>query len=581
MITLDLTINLQIDKEYKTYIKMIPFRNNLIFLVLLFLASKNYAQQKSIILGRPTDTSITASILFDQNVQYYFEYGNQSGNYSNTTTVYSNVLNVPDEIDLAGLTPNTQYYYRMQYKTIGANNYTATTEYKFHTQRATGENFTFTVEADEHLYSNYSNTAMYQTTLANEATENPDFMLSLGDIFGDDHTPTTTTSADMDVLHKNYRQYLGQICHSVPFYVCLGNHEGENDYFLNVNGIYTTATNSLPAAPNGIGVWGTQWRKYYYPNPFPNNFYNGNTYSESFGIGLPENYYSWTWGDALFVVLDVYRTEIFPGSTPADGSKPQNWDWTLGQTQYQWMRGVLENSTATHKFVFAHHSRGQGRGGIAWATGYEWGGMQSNQYKFDQYRPGWGKPIQKVFEDTGVDIFFQGHDHLYAKEQLNGVIYQEVPMPSDATYTFGYSANSTAYTDVTLDGTGHIKVNVTPDCVTVDYVKSYIPGSNGSAGHTNGEIGYSYTVGTCALNSNQISSTKSEVIAFPNPANKILTIYFTDNSYNHHYEITNLLGQSIVFFETNEMDISKIPDGVYFLRIDKNSSLTKKIIIKH
>ena len=570
--------------KYRIYLYDLSFKRHYhFFITMLFLIcfQNNYCQQKSIILGRPTNNSVTASILFDQNVQYYLEYGLQSGTYTNTSSIYTNALNVPDEIDLTGLAPNSKYFYRMQYKLIGASTYTATPVYHFQTQRAPGSNFTFTVEADEHLYSNYSNTAMYQTTLANEASENPDFMLSLGDIFGDDHAPTVTSSNDMDILHKNYREYLGAVCTSIPFYVCLGNHEGENDYFLNVNGIYTTATNSLPAAPNGIGVWGTQWRKYYYPNPFPNNFYSGNSTVEDFGIGMPENYYSWTWGDALFVVLDVYRTEIFPGATPADGSKPQNWDWTLGQAQYLWMRSVLENSTATHKFVFAHHSRGQGRGGSAWATGYEWGGMQSNQYKFDQYRPGWGKPIQKVFEDTGVDIFFQGHDHLYAKEQLNGVVYQEVPMPSDATYTFGYTANATAYTDVTLDGTGHIKVNVTPDCVTVDYIKSYIPGTTGSAGHTNGEIGYSYTVGTCALNSNQASTTKSEVIAFPNPANDTLNIYFTDNSYNHHYEISNIIGQSILQFESNEIDISRIPDGAYFLRIDGNSSLTKKIIIKH
>lgn len=568
----------------KNYLHKFLTNNKLmLFVMLLFLlfTQSNYSQQKSIILGRPTNNSVTASILFDQYVQFYLEYGLQSGTYTNTSVVYNNTLNVPDEIDLTGLAPNSKYFYRMQYKLVGATNYVATPEYHFQTQRAPGSNFTFTVEADEHLYSNYSNTAMYQTTLTNEASENPDFMISLGDIFGDDHAPTLTTSNDMDILHKNYREYLGAVCPSIPFYVCLGNHEGENDYYLNVNGIYTTAANSLPAAPNGIGVWGTQWRKYYYPNPFPNNFYSGNSTVEDFGIGMPENYYAWTWGDALFVVLDVYRTQIFPGSTPADGSKPQNWDWTLGQSQYLWMRGVLENSTATHKFVFAHHSRGQGRGGIVWAPGFEWGGMQGNQYKFDQYRPGWGKPIQKVFEDTGVDIFFQGHDHLYAKEQLNGVVYQEVPMPSDATYTFGYTANSDAYTDVTLDGSGHIKVNVTPDCVTVDYVKSYIPGTTGSEGHTNGEIGYSYSIGACALNSNQVSTTQSEVIAYPNPAKDTLTIYFTDNSTNHQYELTTIIGQSILKFESKELDTSKIPDGIYFLKIDKNNNWTKKIIINH
>jgi hypothetical protein len=539
-----------------------------ILLSLLYIPLTIIAQQKSIILGRPTNNSVTASILFDQNVTYFIEYGIQSGTYTNTTTVNNNVMNVPDEIDLTGLTPNTKYYYRMQYKTIATSSYLITSEYSFHTQRAPGSSYTFTVESDEHLYDIKGDRNMYQVTLANELADQPDFMLSLGDIFGDDHTPNTTTSADMDALHKDYRQYLGQVCHSVPFYVCLGNHEGENDYYLN------------QTPPNNIGIWGTQWRKYYYPNPFPNSFYSGNTQLESYGINTPENYYSWTWGDALFVVLDVYRTEIFPGATPADGSKPTNWDWTLGYSQYLWMRNVLENSTATHKFVFAHHSRGQGRGGIVWAPGFEWGGMQGTQYKFDQYRPGWGKPIHQVFVDSGVDIFFQGHDHLYAKEQLNGVIYQEVPMPSDITYTIGYTANATAYTDVTMDGTGHIRVNVTPTCVTVDYVKAYIPGSAGSTGHINREIGYSYTVGPCALQANQ-NEIDDEFTVYPNPANNNLFLNFKDNSVKPKVTIRNTLGQIILTTNSTIIDTSTITDGVYFIEIEEETKIIKKIIIKH
>ncbi len=558
---------------------MLKFQFSISFHVFIFLLgfgvfNTSYSQEKSIILGRPTATSVTASVLFDQNVVYYFEYGTQSGNYSSTTSNYNNVLNVPDEIDLTNLLPNAQYYYRIQYKLIGAASYTTTPEYKFHTQRAPGENFTFTVESDEHLYDIKGNRSMYQVTLANEAADNPDFMLSLGDIFGDDHSPLTTTSSDMDALHKDYRQYLGQICHSIPFYVCLGNHEGENDYYLN------------QTPPNNIGIWGTQWRKYYYPNPFPNSFYSGNTVTENYGIGTPENYYAWTWGDALFVVLDVYRTEIAPGSSPADPGKPNNWDWTLGKTQYDWMRSVLENSTAKHKFVFAHHSRGQGRGGVVWAPGYEWGGMQNNQYKFDQYRPGWGKPIQKVFEDTGVDVFFQGHDHMFAKEQLNGVVYQEVPMPSDITYTIGYTANATAYTDPAvdptcsrLDGTGHIRVNVTPNCVTVDYVKAYIPGTNGSAGHNNGEIGYSYTIGSCDLETNQ-TQLQNEFVAYPNPTNNNLYLNFKDDASAFSGVIRNTLGQIVLKVNANVIDTSILVNGVYFLEIE-GIATSKKIIVKH
>ena len=94
------------------------FKKYTLFFLFFFYFLKGISQQQSIVLGRPTDTSITASILFDQNVQYYLEYGTQSGVYTNTSIVYTNVLNVPDEIDLTGLISNTQYYYRMKYKLV-------------------------------------------------------------------------------------------------------------------------------------------------------------------------------------------------------------------------------------------------------------------------------------------------------------------------------------------------------------------------------------------------------------------------------------------------------------------------------
>ena len=544
------------------------FKRFIIVILIISISESAHAQQKSIILGRPTDTSITASILFDQNVYYYIEYGTVSGAYPLVTTTYTNVSNTPDEIDLVNLVANTKYYYRMVYKLVGSANFNTTPEYSFNTQRSPGNAFTFTIESDEHLYDKKGIREMYQVTLANEAADKPDFMLSLGDIFGDDHTPTTTTSADMDALHKDYRQYLGATCHSVPFFVCLGNHEGENDYYLNQN------------PPFNIGVWGTQWRKFYYPNPYPNNFYTGNTTSENYGINTPENYYSWTWGDALFVVLDVYRTEISPGATPADPAKPQNWDWTLGRTQYNWMRSVLENSTAKHKFVFAHHTRGQGRGGIATATQFEWGGIDGNQYKFDQYRPGWGKPIHQVFVDTKVDIFFQGHDHLFAKEELNGVVYQEVPMPSDITYTIGYTANAGAYPNGNaMNGTGHIRVNVSPSCVKVDYVKAYMP-LDATLSHPNGEVAFTYTTGNCALGVNDPKPEEFLKI-FPNPANTKLNIQFADASSNQHCSLINSVGQSVLEFDSNEINTTNIPDGIYFLKVAALKNYTKKIIIKH
>ena len=171
------------------------FKKLVLIVMLIAITTSNFAQQKSIILGRPTNNSITASILFDQNVNYYLEYGTSTGVYTNSSPVYTNTSNVPDEIDLTNLLSNTKYFYRVQYKTMASSNYTAAAEYSFQTQRAVGSNFVFTVEADEHLYDHKGDATMYQITLANQAADHPDFMLSLGDTFGDDHTPLTTTDA--------------------------------------------------------------------------------------------------------------------------------------------------------------------------------------------------------------------------------------------------------------------------------------------------------------------------------------------------------------------------------------------------
>jgi hypothetical protein len=113
-----------------------------LFLALLFgYLSASNAQTNNIILGRPTDTTITASVMFDQNAQFYLQYGTVSGNYTNTTSVINAISNTPEEVDLKNLLPNTRYYYRMQYKLPSATNFTATLEYNFITKRAAGSSF--------------------------------------------------------------------------------------------------------------------------------------------------------------------------------------------------------------------------------------------------------------------------------------------------------------------------------------------------------------------------------------------------------------------------------------------------------
>lgn len=529
-------------------------------LSIFYSAGQNY----SIILGRPTDVSVTANILFDRNVDYYFQYGIQSGNYTDSTGILYNVQDVPDEIDLQNLLADVKYYYVVKYKLTNSSVYSSSPEYSFHTQRAIGSSFTFTVESDEHLYDKKGVQSIYQLCLNNQAQDEPDFMLSLGDIFGDDHHPDSSSSPEFDSLHKAYRPFLGSLCHSVPFYVCLGNHEGENDYYLGQN------------PPNNIAVWGTLWRKYYYPNPFPNSFYSGNTDNEPFGMGQPENYYSWTWGNALFVVLDVYRDEN--DTSP----KPKNWNWSLGLPQYTWLQNTLQNSTAQFKFVFAHHVRGQGRGGITEARLFEWGGYEQNgaSYTFPTNRPGWAMPIHDLFRTYGVNVFFQGHDHLFAHEVMDSVTYQEVPMPSDSTYEIGMLANADAYTADTIGGTGHLRVHVEPNCVTVDFVRAWLPADTIGGLHQNGEVAFSYSVGACT-NVIDENSSSDEVKIFPNPATERIVVQFKNQPSDLKISLINAVGQTLVESKNSLIDVSALPNGIYFLLIESDGSrINKKVVVQ-
>lgn len=537
----------------------------ILYISFFLLVLRLPAQTINEILGRPADSTITVSIMVNQPAEVFWEYSTQPGNHTGTTRVYTTARDIPLEVDFTGLTPDTKYYYRTRYRIAGSTgSFMTGPEHFFHTQRAQGSTFTFTVESDEHLYDKKGVRSIYQVCLANQAADGPDFMLSLGDIFGDDHQPLTTTSSDMDQLHEDYRPYLGSICHSVPFYVCLGNHEGESDYYL------------AQTPPDNIGVYGTLWRKFYYPNPFPNAFYSGNTETEPYGMGNPENYYSWTWGDALFVVLDAYRYQ-------SEGSaKPGKWDWTLGYPQYSWLRTTLEASNAKFKFVFAHHTLGQGRGGVKTAGLYEWGGYNADgvTWGFDQYRPGWGKPIHQLFVDNRVNIFFQGHDHLFAREVLDGVIYQEVPMPSDSTYEIGMLANADAYLSDTYGGTGHLRVTVSPTDVSVDFVRAFLPADTVSGNHHNREVpfGYSLKFGESVEDS---ELGEGELIkVFPNPANSRVIISLPGSSEQFQILLFNATGQNIIDTRLKEIDLSGIPDGFYFIKIIIGDKITtKKIII--
>ena len=495
-------------------------KKTLYLFALLLIATAAQAQilQHSELLGRPTDNSITIKMFFADTVDVYAEYGTSTGVYTNQTGTQTFVADSPVVIVISGLQADTKYFYRVQCKHTGSANFNARPEFSFHTQRSAGSTYTFVVQADPQLDSN-SDTALYRLCLQNQLDDAPDFMIDLGDFLMTDKLKDNTNQIPHDTIPYRchlFRSYYETGCHSVPLFIALGNHEGEAGWNLNGNS-------------NNIAVWDAQERKKYFVNPQPDNFYTGDTTNHAY-IGKRENYYAWSWGDAQFIILDPYwYTNVKPDSL-------NGWRWTLGKGQYDWLKQTLETSTAKFKFVFAHQLIGgdpQGRGGVEFADSYEWGGNNLDGTPgFATNRQGWYKPIKDLLTENRVNIFFHGHDHLYDQQLKDCLVYQETPQPSLANFN---STSAAAYGYVTgqiLNNSGHLRVTVSPNGTTVEYVRAYLPASENANRH-NKDVSATYFIGATncydSLNTGVPvlwNSNYADELVYPNPFSQETKIEF-------------------------------------------------------
>lgn len=438
------------------------------------------------LLGAPTDVGFLLSMVPGADLEAYVEVTPASGGTTVTTAVQTGKANVPMLFSVEGLTPSTRHTYRVLSKAVGTTAFVARPPRSVQTRRAPGESFTFTVQADSHL-DDKSSVELYHRTLDLVAAAEPDFHLDLGDTFMcEKHSAPLTAevkpAADEATVRARYlseREHFDRMGHSTALFLVSGNHEGETGFGLN-----GTAQN--------LAVWATHARNDYYPNPFPGGFYTSSSLDEPI-VGPRRNPYAWEWGDALFVVLDPFW---FTTSKPKGDDR---WAFTLGKAQYDWLEATLLGSKAKHKLVFAHHLVGgaaSSRGGVEAAPYFEWGGKNLDGTEgFAAQRPGWKQPIHALFVQAGVSAFFHGHDHVYVHQELDGIVYQEVPQPSAANGTNAAQlAKEGGYVSGTVLGSsGHLRVRVTPTGATVEYVKSYLP-ADVAKGAVHGEVAHTYVL---------------------------------------------------------------------------------------
>jgi hypothetical protein len=378
------------------------------------------------LVGTATSNSFTIAVSSTTAIRTYVEYGYSKSTIIGKTPPIPISKGSTQSIVISNLKPNSTVYYRIKYAIGTSLNYASLTQRSIKT--ATAESLsssTFAIQADPHMDEN-SSAAVYEGTLKQIVAASPAFLMDLGDIFMVDKLPNKTEAniRGRFELMKGFYQNLG----SVPLKICLGNHDGELGY---------SSFNTK------------KYRKEYFP--------------EQTGELA---YFSFTGPDQLHIVLDPF-TYTIKNPTAA------GWEWTLGKTQYDWLVDTLKNSKEKHKFIYIHHllvGDPTSRGGVEIAMKNEWGGKNvDGSYGFDTNRPGWGKPIHQLLLDNKVGFVFKGHDHLYVKQELDGIIYQTLPQPSHPgekidVNQYGYTSGKG------VGGSGFLKVSTTGNQAKVDFI---------------------------------------------------------------------------------------------------------------
>lgn len=485
----------------------------------------------TLLLGAPTTNSIVAKLFSaDQNGLVSISYGTTPGSYPFSAPLSSLppiplFAGTPATIKLTGLAANTKYYYVLNYQPAGASSSTQSAEYSFRTARPSGSTFSFAIQADSHLDEN-TDALIYQQTLRNIVSDEPDFLVDLGDTFmtekhnqaldptpqsgSNTNTGSPPASTEQQVIAR-YRmelKYFDIATRAVPLFLANGNHDAELGWIWNGS---SAGKGQLIA---DLASWAANARYNYFVTPDPSTqpFYSGQSALReniSTTPTIPERkpaaWYSWQWGDALFIVLDPYW----------NSSSSSGWNMSLGLEQYNWLTSTLAASTAKFKFVFLHNlvgGSGSMRGGAEASQLFEWGGYDATisgngsasspisftlgSNVFSSKRPGWSKPIHDLLVAGKVTAVFHGHDHFYGQQVRDGIIYQEVPQPSARNTTNG-TATATAYgypssgtfAGVFDSSSGHLRITVTGTSVKSEYVRAWLPA--GTTGSTNTENGSS------------------------------------------------------------------------------------------
>ncbi|MDY3561315.1 metallophosphoesterase [Gemmata sp. JC673] len=253
--------------------------------------------------------------------------------------------NVMGEVPLAGLEPNTKYFYRVvctdaQGRTLEGKPST------FMTAPGPNDAYSFTVIGDTQR-----NPVVTGKVAKLMWERRPNFVIHCGDVVDDGASKLQWTG---DLFRP-----CAELFSRVAVFPTIGNHEKDHPYYY----------------------------KY-------------------FALPKPEYYYSFTYGNAEFFVLDTNSKR----NLKADGE------------QYKWLDRALAASTAKWKVCYHHHP-------AYCSDDDDYGNTWKGSSTYGDVRV---RSFVTLYEKYNVDVVFNGHVHVYERswpiragkvDQKNGIMY--------------------------------------------------------------------------------------------------------------------------------------------------------------
>jgi hypothetical protein len=140
------------------------------------------------VIGKPTKTSATISIISDFACEVYLECGASQTPFGVRTSIKSLISGEPTVYDLTGLRSGSLIYYRLGVRRPKDSQFTPGSIYTFSTAKDSGKSFLFAVQGDSHpeRVGKMNNAELYVLPTKNSSSQKPDLHILLEEGFSID-----------------------------------------------------------------------------------------------------------------------------------------------------------------------------------------------------------------------------------------------------------------------------------------------------------------------------------------------------------------------------------------------------------